>query len=258
MITLIAIIFPLILLVIVYRYFWVIKEPLFKLAEIARIDASRLEDYQKDIGFMYKSIYLIVSIISGVIVGLIQYSLFSFSVSFRSGYLFESRMSDSLGYSLMTGLLLGFPLAVIICTVLMRMLGKERFAALLSRKEGGIAVQKWFSWIGNISISTCVFVFLLNLIAYSTHLVVTDEQISYRRWRSFPATSTNIDQIDHLRSFSIIDVTDSGRIEREFLQIVFKDGKILNTIYLVSAARTQELIAVLETVYGYDLEIKKV
>lgn len=258
MITLIAILFPLILLVIIYRYFWVIKEPLFKLAEVARIDASRLERYQKDIGFKYKSIYLVVSIISGIIVGLIQHSLFSLSVSFRSGYLFESRMSDSLGYSLMTGLLLGFPLAVIICTVFMRMLGKERFAALLSMKDGGIAVQKWFSWIGKISISTCIFVFFLNLIAYTTHLVVTEEQISYRRWRSFPATNTGIDQIDHLRSFSIIDVTDSGRIEREFLQIVFKDGEVLNTVYLVSASRTQELITVLKSVYGYDLLIKKV
>ena len=257
MITFIAILFPLILLVIIYRYFWVIKEPLFKLAEVARIDASRLERYQKDIGFKYKSIYLVVSIMAGVLVGLIQYSLFRLSISFRSGYLFESRMSDSLGYSLMTGLLLGFPLAVIICTVFMRMLGKERFAALLSMKDGGIAVQKWFSWIGKISISTCVFVFLLNLIAYTTHLVVTEEQVSYRRWRSFP-TNTGIDRIDHLRSFSIIDVTDSGRIEREFLQIVFKDGEILNTVYLVSAARTRELIAVLKSVYGYDLEIKKV
>ena len=258
MITLIAILFPLILLVIIYRYFWVIKEPLFKLAEITRIDASRLDQYQKDIGFKYKSIYLLVSIVSGVIVGLIQYGLFNLSVGFRSGYLFESRMSDSLGYSLMTGLLLGFPLAVIICTVFMRMLGKERFAALLSMKDGGIAVQKWFSWIGKISISTCIFVFFLNLIAYTTHLVVTEEQVSYRRWRSFPATTTAIDQIDHLRSFSIIDVTDSGRIEREFLQIVFKDGEVLNTVYLVSAARTQELIAVLKSVYGYDLPIKKV
>ena len=258
MITLIAILFPLILLVIIYRYFWVIKEPLFRLTEIARIDASRLEHYQKDIGFKYKSIYLVVSIISGVIVGLIQHGLFSLSVSFRSGYLFESRMSDSLGYSLMTGLLLGFPLAVIICTVFMRMLGKERFAALLSMKDGGIAVQKWFSWIGKISISTCIFVFVLNLIAYTTHLVVTEEEISYRRWRSFPATITGIDRIDHLRSFSIIDVTDSGRIEREFLQIVFKDGEVLNTIYLVSAARTQELVAVLKSVYGHDLAIKKV
>ena len=258
MITLIAILFPLILLVIIYRYFWVIKEPLFKLAEITRIDASRLDQYQKDIGFKYKSIYLVVSIVSGVIVGLIQYGLFNLSVGFRSGYLFESRMSDSLGYSLMTGLLLGFPLAVIICTVFMRMLGKERFAALLSMKDGGIAVQKWFSWIGKISISTCIFVFFLNLIAYTTHLVVTEEQVSYRRWRSFPATNTGIDQIDHLRSFSIIDVTDSGRIEREFLQIVFKDGEVLNTVYLVSAARTQELIAVLKSVYGYDLLVKKV
>ena len=257
MITLIAIAFPLILLVIIYRYFWVIKEPLFKLAEIARIDASRLERYQKDIGFKYKSIYLVVSILSGLLVGLIQHGLFSLSVSFRSGYLFESRMSDSLGYSLMTGLLLGFPLAVIICTVFMRMLGKERFAALLSMKDGGIAVQKWFSWIGKISISTCVFVFLLNLIAYTTHLVVTEEQVSYRRWRSLP-TNTGIDRIDHLRSFSIIDVTDSGRIEREFLQIVFKDGEILNTVYLVSAARTRELITVLKSVYGHDLVVKKV
>ena len=257
MITLIAIAFPLILLVIIYRYFWVIKEPLFKLAEIARIDASRLERYQKDIGFKYKSIYLVVSILSGLLVGLIQHGLFSLSVSFRSGCLFESRMSDSLGYSLMTGLLLGFPLAVIICTVFIRMLGKERFAALLSMKDGGIAVQKWFSWIGKISISTCVFVFLLNLIAYTTHLVVTEEQVSYRRWRSLP-TNTGIDRIDHLRSFSIIDVTDSGRIEREFLQIVFKDGEVLNTVYLVSAARTRELITVLKSVYGHDLVIKKV
>ena len=257
MITLIAIAFPLILLVIIYRYFWVIKEPLFKLAEIARIDASRLERYQKDIGFKYKSIYLVVSILAGLLVGLIQHGLFSLSVNFRSGYLFESRMSDSLGYSLMTGLLLGFPLAVIICTVFMRMLGKERFAALLSMKDGGIAVQKWFSWIGKISISTCVFVFLLNLIAYTTHLVVTEEQVSYRRWRSLP-TNTGIDRIDHLRSFSIIDVTDSGRIEREFLQIVFKDGEVLNTVYLVSAARTRELITVLKSVYGHDLVIKKV
>ena len=257
MITLIAIAFPLILLVIIYRYFWVIKEPLFKLAEIARIDASRLERYQKDIGFKYKSIYLVVSILSGLLVGLIQHGLFSLSVSFRSGYLFESRMSDSLGYSLMTGLLLGFPLAVIICTVFIRMLGKERFAALLSMKDGGIAVQKWFSWIGKISISTCVFVFLLNLIAYTTHLVVTEEQVSYRRWRSLP-TNTGIDRIDHLRSFSIIDVTDSGRIEREFLQIVFKDGEVLNTVYLVSAARTRELITVLKSVYGHDLVVKKV
>ena len=231
---------------------------MFKLAEIAQIDTSRLERYQKDIGFKYKSIYLIVSIIAGVIVGLIQYSLFSLSVSYRSTYLFESRMSDSLGYSLMTGLILGFPLAVIICTVSMRMLGKERFAVLLSRKDGGTAVQKWFSWIGKISISTCCFVFLLNLIAYSTYVVVTEEQISYRRWRSFPATNTSIGQIDHLRSFSIIDVTDSGRVEREFLQIVFKDGNILSTVYLVSAARTQELVAVLKSVYGYDMEIKKV
>jgi hypothetical protein len=236
----------------------VIKEPLFKLSEIARIDASRLEHYQKDIGLKYKSIYLVISIISGLIVGLFQYGLFSLSVSFRSGYLFESRMSDSLGYSLMTGLLLGFPLAVIICTVFMRMLGKERFAALLSVKDGGVAVRKWFSWIGKISISTCIFVFLLNLIAYTTHLVVTEEQISYRRWRSFPATTAGIDQIDHLRSFSIIDITDAGRIEREFLQIVFRDGEILNTVYLVSAARTQELIAVLKSVYGRDLLIKKV
>ena len=246
------------MLVIIYRYFWVIREPLFRLAEIAQVDASRLERYQKDIGLKYKSIYLIVSIISGLTVGLIQYGLFSLSVIYRSGYLFESRMSDSLGYSLMTGLLLGFPLGVIICTVLMRMLGKERFAALLSMKDGGIAVRTWFSWIGKISISTCVFVFLLNLVAYSTYLVVTEEQISYRRWRSFPATSTSIDQIAHLRSFSIIDITDSGRLEREFLQIVFKDGKILNTVYLVSAARTQELIAVLKTVYDYNLEIKRV
>lgn len=258
MITLIAILFPLILLIVIYRYFWVIKEPLFKLAEIARIDASRLDRYQKDIGFKYKSIYLVVSIISGLIVGLIQYGLFSLSVNFRSGYLFESRMSDSLGYSLMTGLLLGFPLAVIICTVFMRMLGKERFAALLSMKDGGIAVQKWFSWIGKISISTCIFVFVLNLIAYTTHLVVTEEQVSYRRWRSFPATVAGIDQIDHLRSFSIIDITDTGRIEREFLQIVFRDGEILNTVYLVSAARTQELIAVLKSVYGRDLLVKEV
>lgn len=258
MITLIAIAFPLILLVIIYRYFWMIKEPLFKLAEITRIDASRLERYQKDIGFKYKSIYLIVSIISGLVVGLIQYGLFRLSVSFRSAYLFESRMSDSLGYSLTTGLLLGFPLAVIICTVFMRMLGKERFAALLSMKDGGIAVQKWFSWIGKISISTCVFVFALNLVAYTTHLVVTEEQVSYRRWRSFPATSSGIDRIDHLRSFSIIDVTDSGRVEREFLQIVFKDGKVLNTVYLVSAVRTRELIAVLKSVYGHDLVVKRV
>lgn len=258
MITLIAIAFPLILLVIIYRYFWVIKEPLFKLAEIARIDASRLDRYQKDIGFKYKSIYLVVSIISGLVVGLIQYGLFRLSISFRSAYLFESRMSDSLGYSLMTGLLLGFPLAVIICTVFMRMLGQERFAALLSMKDGGIAVQKWFSWIGKISISTCVFVFVLNLVAYTTHLVVTEEQVSYRRWRSFPATSSGIDRIDHLRSFSIIDVTDSGRVEREFLQIVFKDGKVLNTVYLVSAGRTRELIAVLKSVYGHDLVVKKV
>ena len=258
MITLIAILFPLILLIVIYRYFWVIREPLFKLAEIARIDASHLEHYQKDIGFKYKSIYLVVSLIAGVIVGLIQYVLFSLSVNFRSGYLFESRMSDSLGYSLMTGLLLGFPLAVIICTVFMRMLGKERFAALLSMKDGGIAVQKWFSWIGKISISTCIFVFVLNLIAYTTHLVVTEDQVSYRRWRNFPATNAGIDQIDHLRSFSIIDITDSGRLEREFLQIVFRDGEVLNTVYLVSAARTQELIAVLKSVYGRDLLVKKV
>lgn len=235
-----------------------IREPLFKLAEIARIDASRLEHYQKHIGFKYKSIYLVVSIISGLVIGLIQYVLFSLSVNFRSGYLFESRMTDSLGYSLMTGLLLGFPLAVIICTVFMRMLGKERFAALLSMKDGGIAVQKWFSWIGKISMSTCIFVFVLNLIAYTTHLVVTEDQVSYRRWRSFPATNAGIDQIDHLRSFSIIDITDSGRIEREFLQIVFKDGEVLNTVYLVSAARTQELVVVLKSVYGHDLRVKKV
>ena len=256
--TLIAIFFPLILLFIIYRYFWRIKEPLFKLTEIATIDVSKSERYQKDVGFKFKSVYLIVSIISGLIVGLIQFFLFSISISYRSGYLFESRMSDSLGYSLMVGLILGFPLAIILCTIFMRMAGKERFAALLSMRDGGIAVKKWFSWIGNISISTCCFVLLLNLIAYNTYLVVTDKQINFRRWRSFPATHKSIDQIDHLRSFSIIDVTKSGRKEREFLQIAFKDGQILNTVYLVSAARTRELVTILKSVYGYDLEIKKV
>lgn len=256
--TFIAIFFPLILLVVIYRYFWLIREQLFKLSEIDEIDVSHTAEHQKDIGYKYKSIYLVVSIITGIGVGLLQYGLFSVSVNYRSAYLFESRMSDSLGYSLMSGLILGFPLAIIVCTVFMRMLGKERFAALLSRKDGGIEVKKWFTWIGNISISTCLFVFLLNLVAYSTYLVVTEEQVSYRRWRSFPATHTSIDQIDHLRAFSIIDVTRSGRIERQFLQIVFKDGKILDTVYLVSAKRTRELVAVLKSVYGYDLKIKKV
>ena len=258
MIALIAIIFPLILLVFIYRYFWLVREPLFRLSEVDQIDASKLRGYRQDVGFKYKSIYLLVSIITGIGVGLLQYGLFRLSVLYRSGYLFESRMSDALGYSLMTGLILGFPLAVIICTIFMRMLGKERFAALLSRKDGGIEVKKWFSWIGNICITTCFFVFLLNLIAYNTCLLVTEEEISYRRWRSFPATHTAIDQIDHLRSFSIIDITDSGRMEREFLQIIFKDGKLLNTVYLVSAARTRELVAVLKSVHGRNLEIKKV
>ncbi|MDE0284720.1 MAG: hypothetical protein OXI88_12435 [Gammaproteobacteria bacterium] len=258
MISLIAILFPLILLVFIYRYFWIIREPLFRLSEISEIDASKLRGCRQDIGFKYKSIYLVVSIITGMGIGLLQYGLFRISVIYRTGYLFESRMSDSLGYSLMTGLILGFPLAIIICTIFMRMLGKERFAALLSRKHGGIEVKKWFSWIGNICISTCVFVFVLNLIAYNTYLVVTEEQISYRRWRSFPATSTGINQIDHLRSFSIIDITDTGRIERKFLQVIFKDGKILNTVYLVSAARTKELVEVLKSVHDYNLEIKKV
>ena len=258
MISLIAILFPLILLIFIYRYFWIIREQLFRLSEIDEIDAGRLRGYRQDIGFKYKSIYLVVSIITGIGIGLLQYGLFRISVIYRTGYLFESRMSDSLGYSLMTGLILGFPLAVIICTIFIRMLGKERFAALLSRKDGGIEVKKWFSWIGNICISTCFFVFMLNLIAYNTYLVVTEDQISYRRWRSFPSTNTGINQIDHLRSFSIIDVTDTGRIEREFLQIVFKDGKILNTVYLVSASRTKELVEVLKSVHGYNLEIKQV
>ena len=258
MISLIAILFPLILLIFIYRYFWVIREQLFRLSEIDEIDVSKLKGYRQDIGFKYKSIYLVVSIITGIGIGLLQYGLFRVSVIFRTGYLFESRMSDSLGYSLMTGLILGFPLAVIICTIFMRMLGKERFAALLSRKDGGIEVRKWFSWIGNICISTCFFVFMLNLIAYTTCLLVTEDEINYRRWRSFPATNTSINQIDHLRTFSIIDITDSGKIEREFMQIVFKDGKILNTVYLVSAARTEELVEVLKSVHDYNLEIKKV
>ena len=258
MLALIAILFPLILLVFIYRYFWSIREPLFRLAEIDQIDTSKLRDYRQDIGFKYKSIYLLVSIFTGIGLGLLQYGLFRLSVVYRSGYLFESRMSDSLAYSLMSGLILGFPLAVIICTVFIRMLGKERFAALLSRKDGGIAVKKWFSWIGNICITTCFFVFTLNLIAYTTCLLVTEEQISYRRWRSVPTTHIDIGQIDHLRSFSIIDMTETGRMEREFLQIIFKDGKILNTVYLVSATRTQELVAVLKNVHDYNLEIKKV
>ncbi len=201
-----------------------------------------------------KFLELLMGFGCGLGFALIQFAVFYLVSGWGRDFLFESRMSSAVGYAIIVGLVLGLSLARVLQFYLIRRGGVPELERWLRRTDGGSTLHHRYSFARVVGLSLGSFCVLANFVAYNTFLTISHNDIEVKRWRAFTVTRMPARELARIRIHNQRLVGMGRTREIEFVELVFDDGSTIDTAYLVSPARTTELVEALKRVARVPVE----
>lgn len=239
MIDLVSLAFPLLLVSFVLWRFPV--QPDRYVSDCAEIPVRATVGSQgkSEISTQTKIVYWVISIGCGTLIGIGQLLLFRLDVSQSSDYIFESRMLDSVAYPFLPGMVVGLFCGMVLCFHLIKGYGTHYLIGSLRKTWNGISLGAWYSKANIMGLSFGLLALAFNLLAYHTYLLVTQHDIKYRRWRS-SVVHQPISALQEIRTHNT-NGWGSATGKRQ-VDLVFKNGTVVRTTFIVAAQRREEFI----------------
>lgn len=178
----------------------------------------------------------------GIIIGYVQYQLFSFDNTDPINILFDSRMTDALGYSLLVGLVAGIPV------------GARVLDRINTSKNADTSPQRTFKI--PLALLLAIITVIYNIISYFSFINVAYDQVEYRRWSSWPVIIKPVKSIQSIDRYITKTGKDGFPVEVPRIKIFFEDSTMIDTSNFVPPNRSEELVDVLNLVYGSKIPIK--
>lgn len=185
--------------------------------------------------FFERMRFLLSWILIGSLCGVAQFAIFKLFSYRPQNTLYFYRFTEFIPYHFLPGLFIGICSAAQLRTYFSAKKGKEYFREFLLEIDTGMTgYQAYIVFLKYITSTIVVISIFCNYIFYNSYIFVDNDKISYSRITSFSSKEMNISDLYKIYIYTERRATNGKTYPNINLELVFKDGSVIDTFNLVS------------------------